>query len=86
MLSAAAQLREHLGVARTAVVDRGGDRRVIPENFLENKQPFIIRQRGDRLPFNGREFLSVSEAAARCGFICRRSTAGCLPKPCGRHV
>jgi hypothetical protein len=63
ILSAVAQLREHLGVARTAVLDRGGDRRVILENFLKNKQPFIIRQRGDRHVFNGREFLSVSEAA-----------------------
>jgi hypothetical protein len=73
ILSAVAQLREHLGVARTAVLDRGGDRRVILENFVRNKQPFIIRQRGDRHVFNGREFLSVSEAAARIGCVYKKT-------------
>jgi len=65
ILSAVAQLREQLGVARTAVLDRGGDRRVILENFLKNKQPFIIRQRGDRHVFVGDARMSVCGAAAR---------------------
>lgn len=65
IISAVEVLRQGLGVARTVVMDRGCDRRVILENFIKNKQRFIIRQRGDRFIFNGEERVKVSEEAQK---------------------
>lgn len=63
VLSAVRFLRERLDVARPVVIDRGGDRRVLIENFLQHKQQFIIRQRGDRHIFNGNEKVRLDEYA-----------------------
>jgi hypothetical protein len=56
-------LRDQLGVSRPVVIDRGGDRRVLFENFLGNEQEFIIRQRGDRHIYTGDSFERVDEYA-----------------------
>jgi len=63
VLAAVSCLREKLGVSRPVVIDRGGDRRVLIENFLQNKQQFIIRQRGDRHIYNGSENIRLDEYA-----------------------
>jgi hypothetical protein len=42
------RIDRHVAHKQTTVLDRGGDRRVLIEAFLENRRPFIIRQRGDR--------------------------------------
>jgi hypothetical protein len=42
------RIDRHIARKQTVVLDRGGDRRVLIEAFLEVKRPFIIRQRGDR--------------------------------------
>jgi len=63
VLSAVTCLREKLDVARPVVIDRGGDRRVLIENFLQKKQQFIIRQRGDRHIYNGNENVRLDEYA-----------------------
>jgi len=73
ILSAVGRLRQGLGISRTVVMDRGGDRRVILEAFLKNKQYFIIRQRGDRNIFNGRERVSVSKEAGGINCIYSRT-------------
>jgi hypothetical protein len=46
-------LRESVGTHQIVVIDRGGDRRVLLEQFLGSNQPFIVRQRGDRLLDDG---------------------------------
>ena len=42
------RIDRHVCKKQTVVIDRGGDRRVFIENFLEVERPFILRQRGDR--------------------------------------
>lgn len=63
IISAVSYLRKHLGVSRPVVIDRGGDRRVLIENFLQHKQEFIIRQRGDRHIYNGKENVRMDQYA-----------------------
>jgi hypothetical protein len=63
IISAVEWLRAHLGVTRPVVIDRGGDRRVLIENFLQHKQEFIIRQRGDRFIFDGQKNIIMTEYA-----------------------
>lgn len=48
ILSELRRIDSHVVQKQTVVIDRGGDRRVLIEAFLEAKRPFIIRQRGDR--------------------------------------
>lgn len=48
ILEELARVDRHVVRKQTVVIDRGGDRRVLIERFLEAKRPFIIRQRGDR--------------------------------------
>jgi hypothetical protein len=47
------RIDRHIVSKQTVVIDRGGDRRVLIERFLEAKRPFIIRQRGDRYISHG---------------------------------
>lgn len=63
IITSVSYLREHLDVSRPVVIDRGGDRRVLIEDFLQHKQQFIIRQRGDRHIHNGVEKIRVDECA-----------------------
>jgi hypothetical protein len=42
------RIDRHINKKQIVVMDRGGDRRVFIENFLEVDRPFILRQRGDR--------------------------------------
>jgi hypothetical protein len=63
IISAVSYLREHLCVSRPVVIDRGGDRRVLIENFIQHKQQFIIRQRGDRHIYTGDKKLRLDEHA-----------------------
>lgn len=63
ILCAVSYLRDQLGSSRPVVIDRGGDRRVLFENFLGNDQEFIIRQRGDRHIYTGESFERVDDYA-----------------------
>jgi hypothetical protein len=56
-------LRNELKVNRPVVIDRGGDSRKIIEDFIENKQQFIIRQRGDRHIYDGRKRIELKSYA-----------------------
>jgi len=73
ILFAVSWLREHLGVTRPVVIDRGGDRRVLIENFLQNKQQFIIRQRGDRFIFDGKKKVIVTEHAQHIDCVFKKT-------------
>lgn len=63
ILSAISELGTNLDRQGTVVIDRGGDRRRLIENFLYNKQEFIVRQRGDRHIHNSQKNLKVKQYA-----------------------
>lgn len=42
------RIDRHVHRKQTAVIDRGGDRRILIERFLHTERPFIIRQKGNR--------------------------------------
>ena len=42
------RIDRHIGKKQTVIIDRGGDRRVLIERFLDSRRPFIIRQTGKR--------------------------------------
>jgi len=48
IFSELARIDAHVAEKQTVVIDRGGDRRLLIERFLEAKRPFIIRQKGNR--------------------------------------
>ena len=75
IISAVDWLRDHLGVTRPVVIDRGGDRRVLIENFLQNKQEFIIRQRGDRFIFDGQKRIIMTEHAKQIDCVFKKTVS-----------
>lgn len=48
ILSTIGRIREYTESKSVLVIDRGGDRRVLVEKFIEMNQNFIIRQKGNR--------------------------------------
>jgi hypothetical protein len=58
-------LRESVGTHQIVVIDRGGDRRVLLEQFIGWKQAFIIRQRGDRLLHDGCKAVQLKQLTGR---------------------
>ena len=63
------QHREKVSTGQIVVIDRGGDRRVLIEQFLSWEQEFIIRQVGNRDLISENEKISLKELASKIHLI-----------------
>jgi hypothetical protein len=74
------KLRGELGQDKVLVMDRGGDRRVLLEGFLQRKQYFVIRQDGDRNLHDGERKFRFQEllktVRMRYGWRIKRKRGG----------
>ena len=60
ILKAVNMVEDVIGKGKIHVDDRGGDRRVLIENFIKNARLFIIRQNGNRFLHTGEKKLLLS--------------------------
>jgi len=65
ILSTMERIRKHTETESILVIDRGGDRRVLVENFIDMNQYFIIRQKRNRHLFHNDEILPITTVSRK---------------------